>query len=553
MLFRSRALRGCLQSYTTNHRIDKTSLIDTHDHFVFHMNSRYHAHMAFQTVCNFCWDRDDVTKEEIQKLFDAKVLASTEVCRRTGSNYTSSVYCGLLSLAALAGDAGLENKRMLVYSYGSGCAASIYALDTKGSPIVGPVFGRLDDRERVSPQEIDRVLSLYKKSHMRFGFTPEHQVKKLDGAYYLAEVDAKGRRWYEQHSDAVQCGIRVEDKCGLSDESSGVGCVRVVLLTETLTLNEATMAAWERALGHGKPIWISSESENFGLGADLSKGGFDSEAEGAAAQGLTAYQTLLERLMEYAHPIIVTCHGHTRGGSMAFPCVADLVIATEEATFGFPEIRRGALPGLVSVVAQRRIGAHECRRLMLLGDAFGVEHGQKIGLVDQMYDAVNKSEEEKVKTWLAMWNERVSMSESAPISREVLRASDAAPAVSLRWQNADEQTAMITSRGRSFCDDIVTDLSSLCMKLAQCSSLRGVVLIICNPSQQQQEEPVSEAAVDQAIRSLHSLHVPIVAVLDGQIRSYALLAFVSHMDMRVASRSVTVETLTDPEIGRAHV
>ena len=57
-----RALRGCLQSYTSNHRIDKTSLIDTHDYFVFHMNSRYHAHMAFQTVCNFCWDRDDVTK-----------------------------------------------------------------------------------------------------------------------------------------------------------------------------------------------------------------------------------------------------------------------------------------------------------------------------------------------------------------------------------------------------------------------------------------------------------------------------------------------------------
>ena len=165
-----RALRGCLQSYTTNHRIDKTSLIDTHDYFVFHMNSRYHAHMAFQTMCNFCWDREDVTKEEIQGLFDAKVLASTEVCRRTGSNYTSSVYCGLLSLTALAGNAGLKNKRVLVYSYGSGCAASIYALDTKGSPIVGPVFGRLDDRERVSPQEIDGCSRKRKKSHMRFGF-----------------------------------------------------------------------------------------------------------------------------------------------------------------------------------------------------------------------------------------------------------------------------------------------------------------------------------------------------------------------------------------------
>ena len=36
-------------------------------------------------------------------------------------------------------------------------------------------------------------------------------------------------------------------------------------------------------------------------------------------------------------------------------------------------------------------------------------------------------------------------------------------------------------------------------------------------------------------------------ILDGQIRSYALLALVSHMDMRVAVKSVTVETQTEPE------
>ena len=38
---------------------------------------------------------------------------------------------------------------------------------------------------------------------------------------------------------------------------------------------------------------------------------------------------------------------------MLFPCLACVAVADTDATFGFPEIRRGALPGVVSVAARK--------------------------------------------------------------------------------------------------------------------------------------------------------------------------------------------------------
>ena len=143
-------------------------------------------------------------------------------------------------------------------------------------------------------------------------------------------------------------------------------------------------------------------AEHFCLGGDPSQANL---ASGAFLDGLPAYASLLERLQQARNPIphrrlrhapsaephpcaqvrlptIAVCHGATRGGGMLFPCVATVVLAHTDATFGFPEIRRGALPGVVSVAAQRRLSVAACRRLMCTGDAIDAPAAQRLGLVD---------------------------------------------------------------------------------------------------------------------------------------------------------------------------
>lgn len=52
---------------------------------------------------------------------------------------------------------------------------------------------------------------------------------------------------------------------------------------------------------------------------------------------------------------------------MLLPCASDHSLATLAASFGFPEIRRGSLPGIVSIAAKRRLSEANSKRLMMTG------------------------------------------------------------------------------------------------------------------------------------------------------------------------------------------
>jgi len=112
---------------------------------------------------------------------------------------------------------------------------------------------------------------------------------------------------------------------------------------------------------------------------DLSAATFGTDA---MSEGLERFAELYQALDQCSVPIVCVCYGATRGGGMLFPSVATVVLADDDATFGFPEIRQGGLPGVVSVAAQRRLSKAQCQRLMCLGDAVHAEEAQRVGLVD---------------------------------------------------------------------------------------------------------------------------------------------------------------------------
>ena len=94
---------------------------------------------------------------------------------------------------------------------------------------------------------------------------------------------------------------------------------------------------------------------------------------------------------------------------MLFPLIADIVLAMPDATFGIPEIRRGILPGVVAVVARRRLNDRQCRRFMLTGDSFNVSEGISMGFVDHVlppYDNTELSLQGILQTLLASENLR---------------------------------------------------------------------------------------------------------------------------------------------------
>ena len=93
------------------------------------------------------------------------------------------------------------NKRIGVFSYGSGLASSFFSIRVCGS--LERFARNLDLRRRlvcrraIAPSDFSRTMLLREERYNRRDYVPAAQVQDLfAGTYYLASVDEKFRRSY---------------------------------------------------------------------------------------------------------------------------------------------------------------------------------------------------------------------------------------------------------------------------------------------------------------------------------------------------------------------
>lgn len=95
-------------------------------------------------------------------------------------------------------------------------------------------------------------------------------------------------------------------------------------------------------------------------------------------------QEMLLAIDQCPVPVIAAVHGAALGGGMALCCVADVTVATTDATFGFTEVKLGLMPAVISPFVLPRIGDGAARAHFLTGERFGSEEALRIGLVSEV-------------------------------------------------------------------------------------------------------------------------------------------------------------------------
>lgn len=141
----------------------------------------------------------DVTSQE----YKAKVFPSTLAGRRIGNIYTGSLYAGLCSLIAQTDDSVIGN-RALMFSYGSGLAATLFSVKVRKSleeqRKACDLLARLNSRVEASAQDYTKAMELREQEWSRPDFAPStHPTERLlPGEFYLNKVDALHRRYYER-------------------------------------------------------------------------------------------------------------------------------------------------------------------------------------------------------------------------------------------------------------------------------------------------------------------------------------------------------------------
>jgi enoyl-CoA hydratase len=78
-------------------------------------------------------------------------------------------------------------------------------------------------------------------------------------------------------------------------------------------------------------------------------------------------------------------NGYALGGGCEIAMACDIIIASEKAQFGLPEITVGAIPGGGGTqVLPRLIGEKKAKELIFTGDFISAEEAWRLGLVNQV-------------------------------------------------------------------------------------------------------------------------------------------------------------------------
>ncbi len=126
---------------------------------------------------------------------------------------------------------------------------------------------------------------------------------------------------------------------------------------------------------------ITGNEKAFAAGADIKE-----MADKNAEQMFTDNQfEPFYKLRSIRKPIIAAVNGFALGGGCELVMACDMIIASETAKFGQPEINLGVIPGMGgSQRLTRAVGKYKAMELLLTGEMFSADEALKWGLVNKV-------------------------------------------------------------------------------------------------------------------------------------------------------------------------
>ena len=135
---------------------------------------------------------------------------------------------------------------------------------------------------------------------------------------------------------------------------------------------------------------LAGAGKTFSAGADvtwMSKTVAYTEEENV--RDATAMSRMFSALDELPMPLIGRVQGAALGGGAGLAAVCDIVVAAEDAVFGFTEVKLGILPAVISPFALAKVGRSAARELFLTGARFPASRAREIGLVHAVVPAAD--------------------------------------------------------------------------------------------------------------------------------------------------------------------
>lgn len=158
---------------------------------------------------------DTYTNRDVEKafmthckeVFDTKTKRSLLLANQVGNMYTPSVYSGLVSYLISGEASELANRKIALFSYGSGLASTLYSVTTTDNvnhlrtvtDKLAHLKPLLEQREKVAPENFTKLMEVREHNNHKAPYEPSGPIDVLfPGTYYLKSIDHMHRRAYER-------------------------------------------------------------------------------------------------------------------------------------------------------------------------------------------------------------------------------------------------------------------------------------------------------------------------------------------------------------------
>jgi enoyl-CoA hydratase len=140
-------------------------------------------------------------------------------------------------------------------------------------------------------------------------------------------------------------------------------------------------------------IILTGDEKAFSAGADIKKSFVEGTPVSMLDDDLT---TIWERVRKIRKPIIAAVSGYCLGGGCELAMTCDIIVASETAQFGQPEVNLGIIPGAGGTQRlTRAVGKYRAMEIILTGRRVKADEAKAIGLAAQVYPATSWLEDAK--------------------------------------------------------------------------------------------------------------------------------------------------------------
>jgi methylglutaconyl-CoA hydratase len=133
-------------------------------------------------------------------------------------------------------------------------------------------------------------------------------------------------------------------------------------------------------------ILISGAGKDFCSGADLSA--LRKISQASVAENQADARSLMELFLLIRRapvPIVAAVRGKALAGGCGLASACDIVLASNSARFGYPEVKIGFVPAMVMAILRRNVSEKRAFELITRGAEIGAEEAKQFGLVNQVF------------------------------------------------------------------------------------------------------------------------------------------------------------------------